>query len=263
MPRILRISAIVSTLLFVFSASANAQTQYIQELKSLEAKNALTPLFQKLMSFEPFKRLPDKSAVAKIKETLDWLRLRGFYDNESARYTYAYAAWLWSAGIKDSASVMYFFAGIKARSDGVRCADKTSAPDRIMQYEMLLRGPINQFVQTQSNTVKEEIFRLATMRLEERLPLRQPDEWLCNGGMAFFKKYADKHGNLNGKEVTGSTASIGKTMVIEDDSIKPDFVGKVEWQAERRLVTDSAISGVRKLLFETTSNPAVNTDAAR
>lgn len=263
MPRILRIVVIVSTLFFVFSVSANAQTQYVQELKSLDAKNALTPLFQKLMSFEPFKRLPDQTAVAEIKETLDWLRLRGFYDNESARYTYAYSAWLWNSGFKDNASAMYFLAGIKARSDGARCADKTSPQDRVIQYEQLLRGPITQFLKTQDKGAKEKIFKLATLRLEERLPLRKPDEWLCNGGMAFFKKYADKHGNLHGTEAKDSSANLGKAVVIEDDSIKPDFVDMAEWQAERRVVTDTAINDRRQLLFETTSNPAVNTDAAR
>lgn len=263
MPRSLRMLAVVGTLLFVSISAADAQTQFVQELNNLETKKSLTPLFQKLMSFEPFKRLPDQTAVAEIKETLDWLRLRGFYDNESARYTYAYSAWLWNSGFKDNASAMYFFAGIKVRSDGARCADKTSPQDRVIQYEQLLKGPITQFLKTQDKGSKEKIFQLATLRLEERLPLRQPDEWLCNGGMAFLKKYADKHGNLLGTEVTGSSPKLSKALVIEDDSIKPDFVDKVEWQTERRVVTDTAINDLRQLLFESTSNPAVNTDATR
>ncbi|MDD4882161.1 MAG: hypothetical protein PHX10_11345 [Gallionellaceae bacterium] len=263
MLRNLRMFAVVSTLLFISISAANAQTKFVQELKSLESNKSLTPLFQKLMTFEPFKRLPDQTAVAEIKETLDWLRLRGFYDNESARYTYAYSAWLWNSGFKDNASAMYFFAGIKARSDGARCADKTSQQDRVIQYEQLLRGPITQFLKTQDKVAKERIFKLATLRLEERLPLRQPDEWLCNGGMAFLKKYADKHGNLLGTEETGSSTNLGKAAVIEDDSIKPDFVDKAEWQTERRVVTDTAINDLKQFLFETTSNSAVNTDAAR
>jgi hypothetical protein len=263
MPRLPRILAFTGTLLLVSIATASAQTQYVQELKDLETQNSLTPLFQKLMSFEPFKRLPDQTARVEIKETLDWLRQRGFYDNESARYTYAYAAWLWSAGMKDSASVMYFFAGIKARSDGARCADKTSVQDRIIQYEQLLREPITQFVQTQSKGIKEDIFKLATLRLENRLLLRQPDDWLCNGGLAFLKKYAEKHGNPNGKEVTPSRTSVGRAAVVEDDSIRPDFIDTASWQVERKKTTDSAVNSLRKLLLETTSNPAVNTDAAR
>jgi hypothetical protein len=246
---IMRILVVLCTLSFVFISAADAQTKYVQELNNLEAKKAFTPLFQKLMSFEPFKRLPDQTAVTEIKETLDWLRLRGFINNDSARYTYAYSAWLWSAGIKDTASAMYILAAIKARSDGARCADKTSPRDQTRQYEQFLQGPITQFLQTQSKDVKEKVFKVATSRLEERLPLRQPDEWLCNGGMAFFDKYVKKHGKLDGKNVPGSV-----TVVVEDDSIKPDFVNVEIWQAERRKVTDSAINNLRKILFEPPSN---------
>ncbi|WP_157119392.1 hypothetical protein [Azohydromonas lata] len=259
---ILRMWAVAGTLSFILTPAADAQTQFIQELKDLESKNSLTPLFKKLMSFEPFQRLPDPAAVFEIKETLDWLRLRGFYDNESARYTYAYSAWLWNAGFKDNASAMYFFAEIKARSDGSRCADKTSPQSRVIQYEQLLRGPIAQFLKTQDKRTKENIFKLATLRLEERLPLRQSDEWLCNGGMAFLKKYADKHGNLPDKEVAGSSANLGRAVVVEDDSIKPDFVEQAEWQVERRAATDAAINGLRPLLLEINSEPTVDTDAA-
>jgi hypothetical protein len=248
------LSVVVGTLLFVSASAVNAQTEFVQELNSLESKKSHTALFQKLMSFEPFKRLPDQMAVNEIKETLNWLRQRGFYDNESARYTYAYSAWLLNAGFKDNASAMYFFAGIKAKSDGSRCVDKTSAQDRVTQYEQLLREPISSFLKTQDKGIKEKIFKLATLQLEDRLSLRQPDEWLCNGGFAFLKKYADKHGNLHGKEVTGSSTNLGMIQIIEDDSIKPDFVDKTVWQMERKTLTDTAISDLRRLLFETTSN---------
>lgn len=249
MPRLPEVLILTGALLFTFITPANAQTQYVQEIKTLETQRALTPLFQKVMALEPFKRLPDPMAQVEINETLNWLRQRGFFDNESARYTYAYAAWLWNAGIKDVASAMYFNAEIKMRSDGARCVDKTSVGDRVSQYEQLLQEPIAQFLKTQSKATKEKIFKLSTMRLEERLSLRQPDEWLCNGGIAFFKKYIEKHGNLSGTEVTKTKQSPARTLIVEDDSIQPDFIDSASWQTERKKATDSAVDRLSKLLL--------------
>jgi hypothetical protein len=103
--------------------AAFAQTLYIQDLNRLEAQVDHRELFGKLLKFEPFARLPAYGAQAEVKETLDWLGKRGMRGPGSVRFTFTYAMWLWKAGILDTATAVYLYGTIKARSDAVRCED--------------------------------------------------------------------------------------------------------------------------------------------
>ncbi len=243
------LGAISAVVLFT---SASAQTSYVTELNRLDAINGQDELFKKLLAFEPFKRLPDPVAVQEVKETLDWLKKRGFWDPGSVRYTYNYAMWLWYAGVQDTSTAMFLFGTIKAQSDAARCLDETSAPTRIRDYESSLSDAARSFLQNKSQAIRDQVFQLATNRLEERLPHQKPDEWLCGGGMSFFNKYSQKHGNLEGKEVKVPN-SFGKTFIVEDSSIKPDFVADTVWIEARRKATTKAVQDIKKFIFETTA----------
>ncbi len=248
-------SVFLSCLLFltgiVFFPNAFAQTPYVQELNRLEAQSNHKELFAKLLAFEPFSRLPAYIAQAEIKETLDWLAKRGMRGPGSVRYTYNYAMWLWKVGILDTATAVYLFGTIKARSDGVRCEDQTSAPSRIRDYEISLGSAVRANLGNLSQQARLEIFQLAITELESRLPMQPKDEWLCGGGMSFFTKYAAKHGSLNGRTVETPPGMIGQTVVVTDPDIKPDFIADQEWLAKRREPTIAQVEVVRKFLFDT------------
>lgn len=237
----------------VFLPKSFAQTAYVQELNRLEAQSNHKELFAKLLAFEPFNRLPTFTAQVEIKETLDWLAKRGMRGPGSVRYTYNYAMWLWKTGIFDTATAVYLFGTIKARSDAARCEDQTSAPSRIRDYEASLGGAVRANLGKLSYQEKVQIFELATTELETRLQMQPKDEWLCNGGMSFFTKYAAKHGKLGGQTVETPPGMIGQTVVVTDPDIKPDFIADQEWLAKRRAPTAAQVEAVRKFLFDATN----------
>ncbi len=236
-----------------FLTPVHGKTKYVDELDRLAAINGQDELFKKLLAFEPFSRLPDPVAHLEVEETLDWLQQKGFWQPGSVRYTYNYAMWLWKAGVKDTSTAMFLFGTIKARFDAARCEDQSSAPSRIRSYENSLGNAAKEFLQNQPQQIREQVFHLSTNQLEARLIKQPPDDWLCGGGMAFFNQYLQKHGNLDGKTVPAPHDSIGKTILVEDASIKPAFVTDDQWLQVRGKAMESAIVSAKKLVFETTS----------
>ena len=234
---------------------------YVRQLDALEAKKQFDPLFQKLMLFEPFAKAPDPTTIAEIKGTLDWLQPRIVTGN--VRYTYAYSAWLWKAGIKDTAATIYYLARLQSLSDGARCSDKTSMQARTRQYELLLQGTITQFAQSMERSKKEQLLKFEKTAVEQYLPVRKPDEWLCNGGIQFFIKYGEKHGGIDGKEMKPRPGDIGKQILVEDDTIKPDFVVDDVWKIEQRKISVEFLESLRKLLLESAASNSGPEDISR
>ena len=245
-------ATLLRTVVFVFCVAgvACAQSSYVTELITLEKKPGQQELFQRLIAQEPLKRRPEPSAQREVVETLDWLKERAGTSEASARYGYVYAAWLWAAGHQEEAATQYFRAGYKARWDGARCADVSAAPARILQYENAVGRPIVTFLKSSSKDVHQRVLAVLSPTLEERIANDPKDEWVCSGGAAYFKKYAEKHPEFSQRRID-DPALRGKTIVLADDTIHPEFISDEEWRLKRTEVASAYLKGVRGFFMET------------
>jgi hypothetical protein len=219
------------------SACAAAQTNYVKNLHELEKLQGQELLFTTLAKGEPLLRYPAVDAQQEIQETLDYLKQKGFTENNSSQFTYSYAVWLYKVGVHDLSSAMFLFATIKARSDGARCSDKTSAPKVTKDYEQYLTSELSPLTAKLPASEREKIYKIATINLEDRLTKQSPDEWLCGNGIDYFYKHVEKYQDQKDK------------TIVKDYSIKPDFIEQTQWLKSRKETTDKAVKSARVFLF--------------
>ena len=155
-------------LVLLVTSVACAQSAYVATLETLDKKPGQQELFQQLSLLEPFTRLPDPSAQRDVAETLEWLKARTESSEVSARYSYAYSAWLWAAAHHEQAARLYLIAGFQARWDGARCVDPTAPPARISQYESVLGQPIVSFIVSADKELRERVLAALAPDLEDR-----------------------------------------------------------------------------------------------
>ena len=248
---LVKAATLLRALAFVFcmASVACAQSGYVTELNILEKKPGQQELFQKLLLLEPVKQLPNTFAQRDVDETLMWLKARTGNSEASARYSYAYSAWLWAVGRRDLASSVYVLAGFKARWDGTRCADPTAAPARILQYENVLGTQIVPFLNSADQDLRQRVLAVLSLNLEERFANSAKDEWVCSGGVTYFQKYFEKHPE-QGQQQVGDPSLRGKTIVLSDDTIQPEFIADEDWRIKRKEVTGTYLKGVTSLLME-------------
>lgn len=244
-------AALLRTVAFVFCVVgvACAQSSYVTELNTLEKKPGQQELFHKLLLLEPVKQLPHTFAQKDVDETLMWLKARTGNSEASARYSYAYSAWLWAVGRRDLASSVYVLAGFKARWDGSRCGDLTAAPGNILQYESVLGTQIVPFLQSADKDLRQRVLAVLSLNLEERFANSAKDEWVCSGGVAYFQKYFEKHPE-QGQLPADDPSLRGKTIVLSDDTIHPEFIADEDWRMKRKEVVGTYLKGVTSLLME-------------
>ena len=258
------ILAKAATLLLVLAllvpSAACVQAGYVTELNVLEQKPGQQELFQKLLLLEPAKHLPARSAQRDVAETLDWLKARTDNSEASARYSYAYSAWLWAAGRRDLAASVYVLAGFKARWDGSRCADPTAAPGRIQQYESAVGRPIVSFLQSADKDLWQRVLAVLSLNLEERFANSAKDEWVCSGGIAYFQKYFEKHPE-QGQQPVGDPSSPSRTIALADDTIHPEFIPDEDWRRKRKEVADTYRTGVKHLFMDENEREKPQRDA--
>lgn len=236
-------------LVFSVVGVACAQSSYVTELNILEKKPGQQELFRKLLLLEPVKQLPHTFAQKDVDETLMWLKARTGNSEASARYSYAYSAWLWAAGRRDLAASVYVLAGFKARWDGTRCADLTAAPGNILQYESVLGTQIVPFLQSADKDLRQRVLAVLSLNLEERFANSAKDEWVCSGGVAYFQKYFQKHPE-QGQQPVGDPSLPSKTIVLSDDTIQPEFIADEDWRIKRKEVAGTYLKGVKNLFMK-------------
>ena len=228
---------------------ACAQSSYVTELNTLEKKLGQQELFQRLSVQEPLKMLSGSSAPREGVETLDWLQERAGKTETSARYRYVYSAWLWASGRQEEAAKQYLMAGFKARWDSARCADRSAAPARILQYESVLGKPIMSFLASADKPLRQRVLAELSPNLEHRFANSAKDEWVCSGGVAYFQKYFEKHPE-QGQNPVGDPSHLAETIVLSDDTIQPEFIADEEWRMKRKEVAGTYLKGVTSLLME-------------
>lgn len=209
--------------------SARADNGYVGKLEELEKAPGKDALFEALFRFEPFERLPHSAAQQDIAATMEWLKGRALDPQRSVRYAYAYAGWLWRNGVRDTAAMLYFYAGFKARWDGSRCADTTSPSLRIRIFENVMAPAIVPYVRDLELARREEVLKIIRPELEQRFAANPPDEWLCNGGMEFYREYFARHPEEEGK-VAGLGGNIVRHSPVHDPQIKPRYVSEAVWR---------------------------------
>jgi hypothetical protein len=177
-----------------------------------------------------------KAVVTDIKDmetasrALNWLRAQQFAKGGSSYIAYLYAALLWRtaqsvpepgrAGLSQNAGIQLMQARWLIQAEGFQCADTTALQARWISIESGLL-PLVQYVAKLPEADKKKINDIALEALLVTFPARQNDVWLCQGGMAQYGKYFEKHPEVGKKSIDELK---GKTIVLDDPSILPDFV---------------------------------------
>ena len=251
-------------LVLLVTSVACAQSAYVATVKTLDKKPGQQELFQQLSLLEPFTRLPDPSAQRDVAETLEWLKTRTDGKGASAQYSYAHAAWLWAAGRQEDAAKQYLMAEFQAFWDGTRCADPSAAPARTAQYASTLGRSIVPFLLSADQAVRRRVVGELSPNLGEGFGDNPKDDWLCNGGAAYFRKYAEKHPEF-GQQRIGDPSFSGQTIVLTDDTIHPEFISDEEWRVKRKEVADAYLKEVNSMLMmeaNESKRPQRNTNGA-
>lgn len=184
---------------------------------------------------------------------LNWLKDREISKGGGTQVAMLYSITLWrvaggspepyKTGLRESAATQLFLARMMLVSEGFQCADATAPKSRYSVIEGQL-GAINQYLQSRSDADKKPMQDLAFKLLLATFKTRENDIWLCQGGIAQYGKYFDKHPEIGQKpvdQIPGTTVPgvPGKTIMLNDPSILPDFVPYVDWKSKRHSSIDT------------------------
>ena len=183
---------------------------------------------------------------------LNWLKDQQLNRGAGSQITFLYAASLWRVsrglpepyhtGLGQSAGVQLLLVRWMLATEGFQCVDATAPHDRLVAIEGQLQ-PVDQFVTALSEADLKPMKDLALKALLVTFPRRANDIWLCQGGIAQYGKYFDKHPEIGQKsveELGGKTVpgTVGKTVVLNDPSIMPDFAPYADWKSKRHAALD-------------------------
>jgi hypothetical protein len=218
--------ALIVFVVWAIGASANADP-YTTELDRLAAKSDWNELIM---------RVNQPRTAEEFRIGLNWLREKSVSGLGGLRIHYSYAFGLFRAGVKETSTFAYLLGLLTGRIDAVRCKDPTAPGDKLYGWEQNLAPIFQQFLSLDPGQ-RNQLIHLA-VATEERFSSRPPDAWLCSGGLAFMNKFAEKHKNNPNppaREIQDPTRP-GRTILLEDPEIKPEFVTDEEWQARRRQI---------------------------
>lgn len=181
---------------------------------------------------------------------LNWLRAQQFAKGGSSYIAYLYAALLWrtsqsipepgKTGLAQNAGIQLMQARWLVQAEGFQCSDTTAPQTGWIAIESGLR-PLVQYVAKLPEADKKKINDVALEALLVTFPARRNDVWLCRSGMAQYGKYFEKHPEIGNKPVDEFK---GRTIVLDDPSIMPDFVPYADWKAKRRAAIDKITDGL-------------------
>lgn len=222
----MRYIALILLALITSSVYANEES-YVAELDRLAAKRDLNDLVE---------RVNQPRNIEEARQGLTWLRAKSLSGFGGVRIFYSYAYGLFRANVKDTATFSYLIGTLVGRVDAARCGDPTAPTDKLMRWEQGLT-PISKNFISLSQSERKQLINMA-VTAEERLKDRPVDSWLCNGGLSFMRKYAEKHKNdpnPPAREIQDETR-IGRTILLDDPDIKPEFIADEEWKAKRKQI---------------------------
>lgn len=141
-----------------------------------------------------------------------------------------------------AAGTQLYLARALISTEGFQCADATAWPAGEASVERQLAG-VRQYLSGLTGADRQALAHDALKSAIASFALRANDVWLCSLGAAQIGKFLQKHPEIGEKKTTelgGTTVpgQPGKTVVLEDPSILPDFVPFAEWRAKRRTAID-------------------------
>ena len=222
------IAVVLSAAVCAAGAQPQAATSYKDELDQLIHKSDLSDLYKRVMH-------PRNAEEMRIG--LDWLQAKSSAGIGGSMLTFTYAHQLFQIGIKDSASMALAIGLLTSRADAARCKDPSAAPDKLRRLNQQLSALVQHF-RTLPIEQQREFVNIA-VRVEAKLEGRAPDAWMCQGGLSYMIKYGEKHKdnpNPPQYEVQDATRVTGKTVVLNDPDIQPEFVSNEEWKIRREKV---------------------------
>ena len=223
----MRYLVLIALLASIFGARADAHP-YTAELDQLATKNDLLG--------ELIQRVNQPRDLEEMRVGLDWLKARSISGFGGSRITFSYAGNLFRVGITDTASLALLFGLLTSRIDAARCADPSAPTEKLHRWDQAL-GPLVQHFRSLPIGQQHELVLIA-ISMEDKFSSRGPDVWMCSGGLAFMNKFFQKHKNNPNppaREVQ-DPSRIGRTIVLEDTDIKPDFVPDEQWKLSRQKI---------------------------
>ena len=220
----MRVLAFVAFTLLAAVASANAET-YTAELDALAAKSDLNELIM---------RVNKPRNAEELQLGLAWLRDRSLAGFGGSRIHYSYAYGLFGAGVRDTAAFAYILGLLTGRIDAARCKDPSAPGDKLQRWDQNLAPILAHFLSFGPDQ-RRELISLA-IAIEEKHNARAPDTWLCSGGLSFMLRFSEKHRNNPNppsREIQDPSRP-GRTILLDDPDIKPEFVADEEWHLRRK-----------------------------
>lgn len=220
----MRFLAFIAFTLLAVATSANADT-YTAELDALAAKSDLNELIMRVN--QP--RNPEE-----LRLGLGWLRDKSISGFGGSRIHYSYAFGLFGAGVRDTATFAYLLALLTGRIDAARCKDPSAPGDKLQRWDQNLAPIFKHYLSLRHDQRKEQIS--LAVAIEEKHSSRVPDTWLCSGGLSFMLRFSEKHKNNPNppaREIQDPSRP-GRTILVEDPDIKPEFVTDEEWHTRRK-----------------------------
>lgn len=212
---------------FFFSQAvfcAESET-YLAELEQLAAKSDLNDLL---------KRVNQPRNVEEVRAGLNWLRVKTVEGFGGSRIHYSYALGLFRENVRDTATFAFLNGLLFGRIDAARCADPSAPSDKLQRWEQSL-GPIFTHFLSLPPEERRKLVEMA-ISTERNYSKRGPDTWLCSGGLVFMKKFMEKHKDNSSppmREIQDETRA-GRTVLLDDQTIKPEFVSDDDWQMNRK-----------------------------
>ena len=220
----MRFLAFIAITLLSAVTSANADT-YTAELDTLASKSDLNELIMRVN--QP--RNPEE-----LRLGLEWLRDKSISGFGGSRIHYSYAFGLFGAGVRDTSAFAHLLALLTGRVDAARCKDSSALGDKLQGWDHNLAQIFNHFLSLGPAQRKEQIS--LAVAIEEKHGSRAPDTWLCSGGLSYMVRFFEKHKNNPNPPAheIQDPSRLGRTIIVEDPDIKPEFVADEEWNTRRK-----------------------------
>ena len=110
-------------------------------------------------------------------------------------YAVPYAWSLWRTGdpgAREAAVIWYFVARLRVLADLRRCAEEAAINERLGDWHQMLE-PVNAHAAQFSPSARQRFLDIA-LKIDEEIPTRIDEPWLCAAGSPYQERYAAKHG---------------------------------------------------------------------
>ena len=235
----LPVTLLMLLLLSGCASNANlAERSDYAEISVAERLDELDREHRKVALFEELSKNLDSTSINTLSPYLDWLQKKTRAESDTSRYAIMYAAYLWQAGIKDTAETMLLHGQFRLDIDFSRCENQNNSYSKYVGWNHggKLGSKILNSYQTRSPEEREKLIKLAVL-LEMTQKKRAGDAWLCSS--IDWIKAMQKEDELEYIEVEDSK-NIGKTMAVNatKDILKDaSFVTDELWLERREKLT--------------------------